>query len=464
MKVPIPQDWDGQTWRCVRIEWPDSLEYRAILGGLLSYLMRGRYWDEQTGSVQDAQGIGWQIWDRNEPLIDCEGNPVPILNGTGSISTGGGITLLEDEDMGQVVTEIKIVDGKLRVYYGHCCYDELDISSAIVAQAQELSDDPLNTENDPNFVYSACGKAKAIVDIVFNIVAAAWDELDTLPAFWQVIPNIERAVGYDLDNGALIKLMGNVAATDALGYTASDFQDANDKQRILCQLVSRFADTSAGIPDSGEYEAVKAVFINEVLSLWEPTASGMFEWALDALGRVDMDAVAKLGAGDTSAQCDCPEAEWPEIPTLYDWVHVYDFRTGLHGWEDVQTMWVSGYGFYNPDVDWAERLGDVSKAPIATGGHVTFMAMKVAVWPTNPGNGGVDPHWFQVDTDGYYDAAWIGSNQFITWSPASPPLIDGLIRAGAYQFDQTSPDPTGVSQWYKLLIAGTGTDPFAGDP
>jgi hypothetical protein len=80
MKMPIPQDWDGETWRCVELRWPDSVHYTGILQGTITELARGRYWDESTGSVIDAQTIGRAIAEINLPLVPCdEGSGETVL-------------------------------------------------------------------------------------------------------------------------------------------------------------------------------------------------------------------------------------------------------------------------------------------------------------------------------------------------------------------------------------------------
>ena len=68
MKNPIPSDWDGVSWCCWAIEWPDSVLWEGLLAGLVTSPMRGRYWDEKTGSVTAAQETGQQIWLKNIPL------------------------------------------------------------------------------------------------------------------------------------------------------------------------------------------------------------------------------------------------------------------------------------------------------------------------------------------------------------------------------------------------------------
>jgi len=462
MKIPIPDDWGGQSWRCVSIEWPDSPQYMAILMGFLSQLTRGRYWDEQSGTITDAQAVGWRIWDRNVPLRDCDGDIIGD-NGAGAggdqAGTGGGIVILEDDDMGQVVTEIKVVDGRLRVYYGHCCYEELDIPALLnTSEEGTIGADPLNPNADPDFVYSACGKAAAVVNAVYLIIESAFSAVNE-PYPWQFVPYVERQVGYDLDNNWLLTLLANVAVSVGAGQeTFGDVNDLVERQHILSSLAGWFSDDAEGVPTQADFESIKGLFKSEIYPdpRWQ-----YFDQAINALGKTDMNTIAKLGAGDTSQDCGAV-LDWPSIPGITDWVHYYDFRPSLHGWTHTGGLWVSGQGLYNPDVDWAESLGSVAKTP-TNGGYVTFMALEVKQWPAPIGLGqGGGPWWFKVDADAFYDDAYLNSESWIMWIPAAPILIDGEISVAKYQWGEQTVE--GISQWYRLVIAGTGTDPFAGDP
>ena len=488
MKIPIPDDWNGTRWRCVQIEWPDSPQMLGVFLGFLSQMTRGRFWDEKTGIVIDAQAVGWQIWDRNFPLADCEGQPIDTTGGSGS---GGGIVILGDDDMGQVVTEIKVEGGKLKVYYGHCCVDEFDLGTSIVSGAEAgLGDDPLNVDDDPDYVYSACGKANAIVEIVYAIVEAGWDEIDTLPFFWQIIPNIERAVGYDLDNPYLIDMMSNIVATNSAGWELADFMDSTDKQRIRAALVEMFADTPAGIPDSPTFEAVKSVFLNEVGSLWEPTARLMFSSAINALGRVDMDTVAKLGAGDTTADCGDVAGVFPGFGEGLTWSHIIDFRnstlpagTTLREDPDIDTHHTPGTGIWS-DVggsgDGTEigvhipipgtPTGSITRVGLAmtTLGDDDLGSLNGALVRLNNPEDILMTMQALANQSGSNPAA-VGSWQFQmvcsgAYAAGSPTELE--IAFGAFHLpDEDPPDiPANSNIIIALAIGGTGDDPFPSLP
>lgn len=68
---PIPDDWDGETWGCVLIDWPLSEQWFGMLRGLITTPVRGRFWDGKTGSIIDAQNIGLEIEGRN-PVVSCQ--------------------------------------------------------------------------------------------------------------------------------------------------------------------------------------------------------------------------------------------------------------------------------------------------------------------------------------------------------------------------------------------------------
>src|SRR3970040_2523363 len=76
MKIPIPEDWDGETWKRFSVCWPDSPSWIALLNGFVTTPMRGRFWDERTGSIVGVQATGRQIFQNNDPLdetcMTCE--------------------------------------------------------------------------------------------------------------------------------------------------------------------------------------------------------------------------------------------------------------------------------------------------------------------------------------------------------------------------------------------------------
>jgi hypothetical protein len=69
--IPIPDDWAGEEWACFIVEWPNSVQWLALLRGFMTAASRGRFWDPKTGSILDAQEVGRQIEERN-PVTMCD--------------------------------------------------------------------------------------------------------------------------------------------------------------------------------------------------------------------------------------------------------------------------------------------------------------------------------------------------------------------------------------------------------
>jgi len=74
MRMPIPQDWEGEFCR-YSICWPKSLNWEIILRGLVTEPSRGFFWDEGTGSVVDVLSVIRQTVDYNlqlqEVIVSC---------------------------------------------------------------------------------------------------------------------------------------------------------------------------------------------------------------------------------------------------------------------------------------------------------------------------------------------------------------------------------------------------------
>jgi hypothetical protein len=74
--VPIPGDWSGDKYVCICVTWPDSPEWIGIWQGLMTLIKRGRYWNENTGSIKDVQAIAQQLWEWNMKYNPCGGGGI----------------------------------------------------------------------------------------------------------------------------------------------------------------------------------------------------------------------------------------------------------------------------------------------------------------------------------------------------------------------------------------------------
>lgn len=358
MELPIPQDWDGESWRCIQVSFPDSQGYTGLLLGLLTMLMRGRLYDARTGNIKTAQAIGRQIFARNYPFRACFTlSDCPECGGSSDASGCGGGIILEDDMTGSIVTDVDLVGGKIRVYFGPCCYKDLDMATLISDAGGELPDEPLLPSNGTPLAYSACGKALALVDVIYRIVEGTYNALDEPP--WNYISSIESYVGYDLHNNYLGTLIADwIALFAGSGTSYGDLYDAVEKQEITCEIAAMLADDANGLTEA-QYEQIHGIFWSAMMPNF--VKWGLWETALRALGWKDASSVVKLGAVKTDGICDCPDEVGGLLPNFgagEDWVHVFDFRAGLNGFvlEGTGPHQSSGIGLW----------GDVSGTNDAT--------------------------------------------------------------------------------------------------
>lgn len=70
----VPDDWDGETYKCIQITMPDSEHWRALLLGQIVEASQADFWDAETGDVDEAVAAietAYQMTIENYPL-ECE--------------------------------------------------------------------------------------------------------------------------------------------------------------------------------------------------------------------------------------------------------------------------------------------------------------------------------------------------------------------------------------------------------
>jgi len=309
-KVKIPQDWDGETWFCLQLEWPASRDWIAVLSGLLTSPLQGRFWDERTGTVTDAQDVGWQIWSRNVPFTECDGEtPCPECEECSECPQCGGLVVEDSESMGQVVTDITLEGNLLYKWFGPCC--KILVGELCDVAVDDEPWDPIEEEPE----YSSCSKAWAVIRAIYKCIEAFFTAESHYA--WEWVGEVEQAVGYDLDNQYILTGVSRAKVLALLGQDYSDFFDYVDQAQLACALDALFDDDPLGIATESLYEAVKGVFRAQFAS---GTWWGVVESALDAFGREDLDTVARVGALNDGSTCTCgvefdPDATEPDPVT-----------------------------------------------------------------------------------------------------------------------------------------------------
>jgi hypothetical protein len=309
MKLPIPDDWNGRDWQCFQIIWPDSPLWIAMLHGWLSQMGRGRTWNEKTGSILATQAIGYEIWERSTPLVDCAGEAHPPDDQTRMQHIAGPCWFGEDEPEMPCVdlsNLIKLENGHLWVMNG-CC--EWVDKGAIGDFVEEGISDPPGEDLDPPIPFSACGKAKAIVDAIYLVTNALFANTDSLVLPWEAVSAVKSACApLSLKSNQVLLGLFDALALKNAGYEGEEVFDEDSRQGILCRLARTLSS------DTGALSQANMNSINDAFNQNLGFEVAVFGAAANAIGLVQLSNIAMAGQLDQTADCECPELVTPTQP------------------------------------------------------------------------------------------------------------------------------------------------------
>lgn len=471
----IPADWDGESWTCIQVQFPQSDEWLAILNGVLSQFERGWTWNRNSGSIKEAQAVGAEIWLRNEALISCEGEPIPqpepeIIIRLCAAETDE--TESEEEEMTCNGPSLPIKwgdDGKL--YYWHCCAWELVPGDMSVDEGIPSG---YEDDMDPVPELSACGKATAIIEAIY-LVATGMFESGSESPFTVVNFIKEYSAPYTIKTKYAWEGYAESLILRRAGLDEEDIFDAVTKQEILCRLVRTISATTADLTDADVHDIETAFNLNTGFD------SAIFGVAANALGKSQLSDIAKAGALVTAGNCDCPEyptgGMWPTYwGEGFDWSHTWDFTQALPAEVSLSggnnpRVWTAGVGIQAEisDVSGRNQVGFEIAFP-NTGG--TAMKWAVIVAPQRAYSYGFQPpyigghaHSIVSSLDDYPDTN-PSAGEVWTLTKIVSLLLDSGESPLTVTVDGTQAAPWDVSGDPGSLvirgfaIAGGGTDPF----
>ena len=308
-RIPIPNDWSGDGWRCVRIQWPDSPLWIALLIGFITTAQRGWYWDERTGSIIDVKDVGLEIFARNFPLNDCR-NGVSATGEDDSLGIGGA-GCDDCEDCMSCITNVTIEDGNLYIWFGPCCQILVGPVSDIGGAAGAGEVDPSPPSGWP------CNKARGMADEFAALAVVGVTELIAttpggvapaapyLQAWLDVLPGVVweqnylwQAVVYYSNNETVINL----------GVTGAEYADW-----LACKWATVLGDTS-GL-SVAEFEAMQSV----ITGIPNAETATFTQLLMQAMQYSRFSFWAQAYYLETAA-CNCPEAATGETePTAGGW-------------------------------------------------------------------------------------------------------------------------------------------------
>jgi len=310
--LPIPQDWDGEEWFCVSIQWPSSVLWAGILAGLLTTMERGRTWDGGTGSILDVQAIGREIHDRNLPFTLCDN--VDTGGNDGNIDrilrySGIADCCVDFEEIYQMSCSIpygslRWNNGVLQYLY---CGEWHDVGGGAPVDAPVADYEPPELDAGG---YSACGKAEAVMSMVLGVINSILDEVGNFSwQWWGHVKGDNPGVGMDAKwiitacVGAVNQATADAAAGEAYD---PDALDASTWQSVKCALARQFSDT---MPEPMDGNAIRSSLQTLFAREWgtDVLTNAIFVDALRGINAQSFTDAVVLGASYGDADCTCPD-------------------------------------------------------------------------------------------------------------------------------------------------------------
>lgn len=75
----VPDDWDGETYECLQLQWPSSEKWRALLLGQVSEPGSVGFWDPNSGDPEEAAFAVSTAYEQTvaQDQLECE-EPVEV--------------------------------------------------------------------------------------------------------------------------------------------------------------------------------------------------------------------------------------------------------------------------------------------------------------------------------------------------------------------------------------------------
>lgn len=245
----IPNDWEGEYCRFAFC-WPNSPQWLAVARGVLTLPATGRFWDENTGTITEAQAIIKETFDINlhlqEVIMACGDSGLlevaqaitAVATALGGSTGGGGSPCTCLGDNVQVQTFVTLSSGERWPIFGNTPIPELEPGGF-----------PPGYSSQPEYEIDKCRKANQIVDDfisslrsmgeknwVVGVIGAAF----IIACLVGVIVVPEAAIPI-----MMIALSGNIGITALLVALADEVQSNRDEW--VCTLYE--GDTVIGITD-----------------------------------------------------------------------------------------------------------------------------------------------------------------------------------------------------------------------
>lgn len=321
MKVPIPNDWNGEDYQCVKIYWPNSPQFWGILNGLLTIMTRGRYWEENTGNIAAMQKTAWDIFDLNYPFVSCSDSPIPPVKPDDIKNHHPAGAYYEENEMPciDLTGLIDIRNGSELWVRNSCC--EWVLLGEFISKNETVPEDdnPIDDPNDPTQTYYPCAKVAGLIDAIADMLITGLDYYTSPLSF---VGRVKGAVpGVSMSNSALYLLLFDFVTITKL-VANDDIINDDLIQRIKCQAVLGVGSDS--VVTRSEYDFVVAAIKNVIYANTSPSTTSDLIWTLweqcyQTFSAEDGIMLMQLASEDATQTCQCPSEGGQTDPTVNGW-------------------------------------------------------------------------------------------------------------------------------------------------
>lgn len=474
MDTPLPQVIDPGEFVCLRIWIPNDRGYRQAVLGAVSYLGNWFAWERDAAHQgREAAAVFRQAYSLTvEDLLagkncgdtsDCDGSssePVTL----DEINSCGGLIVLEAEDVGQVVTDVKwnALTGKLEVYYGHCCKEELDIGTL-------NSSPPANVyapdvTDPPPAVDVSCQKAYHIANTLVEYMDYGYSQMPELIWVWAGNMRDGEYSRFSISDWSMFKMFEEFNAlwqAQSVGWT--NMWTSVDTKRLTCLLAPHLSDDTYELTRE-EYDAMKSAKSNTGNTVTEL----VLETTWDAFNFSNIALLCAEAASIDNIDCLCPDNTGLNLPTWYDsqeWGVILDFQaaqpayTTLATSNGISTITPEGLALTEGTVG-SDVVGFTDWAPPDVTGTVTRMKIEFLIadaWLAANSWTGLGLNIGGVGTN--LQSELVGTSGIYVWEDETVSFQVNQV-ALSVEADYDSQFTPAFPIVARVILAGTGNHPF----
>lgn len=336
----LPDDINPDSFRCVRVYYPDSPGYRRALFAAVSYLQNWFAWQRDDAHRGKDAAAKWReayTLTVNDLLAgltcDCEEAPDPeVITEYIEIITGGGSPGGFEEMPCLDLTNLIKIEGGVLYVRNSCC--EWETVGTLTTQENPTPE--IITPADPIPDDLSCRKAKYMSDKMVEIAGVGWDIRNSSVYTW-INDMRQNYPAYELSIVRLYTAYQALNALNLLGLFTlwTDAWPTTLAQATVCRWVNVLPPNTLEVT-TGELDEMR----NIVKNLTSGFAESYLSELMKAIGASGFSWMATEAQSLSTAYCDCPDVipDSPTDPDAAGWYMSAPLETTHYGsaaWQAV---------------------------------------------------------------------------------------------------------------------------------